>query len=134
MSRINIAAFAAQDMIEEANHLAMAVGQGPDDGATYGWAGWQNDTGRYCLRDVMVGLDWLARASSPLERPEWDVDRVINMAAARRAQAAIRLWLPPEGEAEAAPFPQPAPGLIVVYAGIDTASAISAAGVVRVEE
>lgn len=133
-ARINVVAFASEDIQADANHLAMVLGQGPADGLTYGWVGWENADGRFAMRDFLVRPEWLEAAIGAPVRPAWDEGSEIDMDAAARAHAAIDLWLPPEEGEDPAAYPVPAPGRLVVFAGLDTRAAVAAAQVTPVDD
>lgn len=134
MSRINVVAIVPEDLRADANDLAMVLAEGPADAATYTLFSWENEAGRYALRDVLVRPEWLALAQGALARPAWDDTQHINMTGAARAQDAIALWAPPDGDAAPAPLPMPAPGRLVVIVGLATAAAIAALGLARIPE
>lgn len=105
-------------MISDANQLARCLGYSADDGMTYGLPIWQDGDGnRYAVASGIVSDAFPAAAASPLSNPEWGAD----MAAAARAQAAITIGLPADPSKLAAVFG-------------DVAMALSALGVVRVDE
>jgi len=81
-------------LITAANHLAMVVGAGPADGRTFGDPAWQDSEGRlYAAASLIVSQAWFAALEEPPLRPEWDIDAVIDIAAASRAHAVIDLSL-----------------------------------------
>jgi hypothetical protein len=88
---MNITIACPASLIDDANHLAMVLGYGPDDGRTYGPASYQDADGNaYAVANGPVSEAFLAVAQSALERPEWDVEPYqVNMAAANRAQSAL---------------------------------------------
>lgn len=96
MKRITIACPAAHT--EDGNQLAMALGYGPADGLTYSNVGYQDALGNlYACASLPVGDSFVSTATSPLERPEWDVEPYqVNMAGATRAQALVVFWEPTE--------------------------------------
>lgn len=107
-----------EEMISDANQLALCLGYGPDDVMTYGLPIWRDNAGnRYAVASGLVSDAFPAAASSPLSEPECGAD----MAAAARAQAAITIGLPADPSKLAAVFG-------------DVAMALSALGVVRVDE
>jgi hypothetical protein len=116
------------DLIADANHLAMCLGQSAADGLTYGTLGWQDSDGNtYAAASFLARPEWIAGATQPLTRPAWDTEGIIDMDAAARAQAALVVWL---GGDE--PVPQAAPGAITVAAGDDGLAAMAAMGLVQV--
>lgn len=74
----------------DANQLAMALGFGYDDAKTYGKPTWQDADGNLYAAASFVASDaWVVAAQSPLVRPEWDAEELIDLVAASRAQAAL---------------------------------------------
>jgi hypothetical protein len=81
---------------DDANNLAMVLGYGPDDAETYGELNWQDAGGNlYACASLTVSDTFTTAAQSGLQRPAWDVDNIIDMDAARRAQAALVFSLTP---------------------------------------
>ena len=80
----------------DGNHFAMALGSGPADALTYGELNWQDAGGNlYACASLIVSDAFTTAAQSGLQRPSWDVDNIIDMDAARRAQAALVVSLTP---------------------------------------
>ncbi|MBC7156674.1 MAG: hypothetical protein H5U20_04060 [Rhodobacteraceae bacterium] len=125
-------------LIGPANQLAMVLGEGPADAATFRAVGWRDAAGNvWALASFEAGEEWLVGAQAPLQRPAWDVDGTIDMEQARQAQERLLIWSPlddtappalslsdigvtivPSG-AEAALFP----GFAVAATGIDVVDA-----------
>lgn len=81
---------------DDANQLAMVLGYGPDDAATYGALNWQNADGNlYACASLPVSDTFTTTAQATLVRPDWDTDNYISMAAANRAQAALVFSMTP---------------------------------------
>jgi hypothetical protein len=123
---------------DDANALAMALGQGPADGSTFRAAGWQDAAGaQYVAASLDVSPAWLAAAQDTLDRPSWDAAEpyAINMTGAARAQALLVLHDATGADPEAPPSPVPtATGdMILVLAG-DSLPLVEAAGLSRIEE
>lgn len=78
-------------MRDDANDLAMVLGSGPANAATFGPASWVDAQGvTYSVASTLAKAGFPSAASSTLGRPEWDEEPyVVNMAGARRAQAAL---------------------------------------------
>ena len=94
MSRIRITVACPAAMIADANALAMVLAGGAEDGATYGAASWQDGSAnRYAVASFEARPEWVQSAQGALTRPAWDTGPpyIVNMAGARRAQAALRL-------------------------------------------
>jgi hypothetical protein len=80
----------------DGNHFAMALGSGPADALTYGSLNWLDTAGNlYACASLIVSDTFVSKAQSTLSRPAWDVDNIIDMDAARRAQAALVFSLTP---------------------------------------
>ena len=81
---------------DDANNLAMILGYGPSDAETYGTPNWQDADGNlYVCASLPVSDAFTTTAQSGLQRPSWDTDNIISMAAANRAQAALVFSLTP---------------------------------------
>ena len=94
MTRITAAA--PEALVYECNQLAMCLAFSVADGLTYTGLNWQDSTGNlYAAASWEARDEWVAAASQPLVRPAWDVDSIIDMVAAGRAQAALVFALEP---------------------------------------
>ena len=81
---------------DDANNLAMVLGYGPADAETYGELKWQDAAGNfYACASLIVSDALVSKAQSTLSRPAWDVDNIIDMAGANRAQSALVFSLTP---------------------------------------
>ena len=81
---------------DDANNLAMVLGFGPDDVQTYVALNWHDVDGNlYACASLPVSDTFTTTAQSGLQRPAWDTDSAISMAAANRAQAALVFSLEP---------------------------------------
>jgi len=81
---------------DDANQLAMVLGYRPDDAKTYVGLNWQDAGGNlYACASLIVSDAFTTAAQSGLQRPAWDTDSHVNMAAADRAQAALVFSLTP---------------------------------------
>ena len=117
-----------QAHIEDANHLAMVLGYSAADAATYGAPSWQDGSGNlYAVASLLVSDGFVGAATTALARPDWDGDRLVAMAAARRAQALVSVW----GLGEDEPAPVAAPSRILALFGDDPLGLLAMAGVVR---
>ena len=77
---------------DDANHFAMALGSGPAEALTYGSLNWLDARGNlYACASLIVSDAFVSKAQSTLSRPAWDVDNIIDMVGAGRAQAAMGL-------------------------------------------
>ena len=80
----------------DANNFAMALGSGPAEALTYGSLNWLDTAGNlYACASLIVSDTFVSTAQSTLSRPAWDVDNIIDMAGANRAQAALVFSLTP---------------------------------------
>ena len=129
--RITAAAPAA--MLDDSNSLAMCLAYGPSDGNTYGPLNWQDAEGNlYAAASWEAGQGWVTEAQSTLVRPEWDVEPyVVNMAGARRAQAALVFWVPSEEEPDA---PRASTAALTAIGGVDGLEALAMMGLTMVDE
>ena len=59
----------------------MVLGYGPADAETYGTPNWHDVDGNlYACASLPVSDTFTSAAQSPLQRPAWDVDNIIDMA------------------------------------------------------
>jgi hypothetical protein len=128
---VRITAAAPQSMINYANQLAMVLAFGPDDGKTYGPAAWQDASGSlYSAASWEAPEEWVQAAQQPLVRPEWDTEPYkVNMAGAKRAQAALVFWSSDSEE----PAPKANLGQLVAIGGLEGIEALQAMGLTLVE-
>lgn len=118
MTRITAAA--PEALINDANHLAMCLAFSPADGETYVGLNWQDSSGNlYAAASWEARPEWVTAATQPLVRPAWDVDEVIDMDAAERAQAALVFSVEPV---------LAVPGTLTAIAGVDGVAALTAMG------
>ena len=124
-----LTAACAQNMQADVPHLAMCLAEGPDDAATYSSLSRQDADGNlYAVASFLAGA-MTQDPTQTLQRPAWDVQPyTINMAAARRAQAALVIW-DREG-----PIPQAAPGQITVVGGMAGPEALAAMGLLPIPD
>lgn len=116
--------------IADANHLAMVLGYSSADGGTYREPRWRDADGNlYAAASLEVSDDFVANATSALERPEWDGDSTVSMAAAKRAQARVTIWGLGEYERE----PVATPDHILAMFNPDPLGVLARAGVTRIE-
>ena len=110
---------------DDANQLAMVLGYGPSDAETYVALNWQDAGGNlYACASLTVSDTFTTAAQSGLQRPSWDTDSAISMAAADRAQAALVFSL------EAV---EVAPDKLTACAGDDALATVAAMGLTQVE-
>jgi len=109
----------------DGNHFAMALGSGPADALTYGELNWQDAVGNlYACASLVVSDAFTTAAQSPLQRPSWDVDNIIDMDAARRAQASLVFSLTPVTAM---------PDKLTACVGDDALATLAAMGLTQVE-
>jgi len=109
---------------DDANNLAMVLGYGPSDAETYGSLNWLDTAGNlYACASLIVSDTFTTTAQSGLQRPSWDVDNIIEMDAARRAQAALVFSL----------TPVTMPDKLTACAGDDALATLAAMGLTQVE-
>jgi len=110
---------------DDANQLAMALGSGPADALTYGELNWQDAGGNlYACASLIVSDTFVSMAQSTLSSPAWDVDNIIDMDAARRAQAALVFSLTPVTAM---------PDKLTACVGDDALATLAAMGLTQVE-
>jgi len=109
---------------DDANQLAMVLGYGPSDAETYGELNWQDAGGNlYACASLTVSDTFTTAAQSGLQRPAWDTDNHVSMAAANRAQAALVFSL------EAV---EVAPDKLTACVGDDALATLAAMGLTQV--
>jgi len=110
---------------DDANNLAMVLGYGLGDALTYGELNWQDADGNlYAVASLPVSAAFTTAAQSGLQRPLWDTDSHVNMAAASRAQAALVFSLTP---VTAMPYN------LTACVGDDALATLAAMGLTQVE-
>jgi hypothetical protein len=115
-----ITAAAPEALVFDSNQFAMCLGYSLADGLTFSNLNWQDaNGGLYGCASWEASEAWLGKAQAPLERPSWDVDEVIDMVAAGRAQAALVV----STEAVAA-----YPAVLTAISGMQALDAIEAMG------
>ena len=123
---MRITAAAPEAMISDANNYAMCLGQSEADGQTYNGLNWQDAQGNlYAAASFEARDEWIAFAQAPLVRPAWDVNEIIDMVAAERAQAALVF------STEATPA---SPAALTAIGGMDGVAALAAMGLTAVSE
>ena len=122
MSRITAAA--PEALVSDSNMLAMCLGQSEADGQTYRGLNWQDPDGNlYAAASFEARDEWVDFAQAPLVRPAWDVDEIIDMVAAERAQAALVYAVEPV---------LAVPGALTAIGGMDGVGALAAMGLTAV--
>ena len=122
MSRITAAA--PEALVSDANQYAMCLGQSEADGQTYRGLNWQDPDGNlYAAASFEARDEWVDFAQAPLVRPAWDVDEIIDMVAAERAQAALVYAVEPV---------LAVPGALTAIGGMDGVGALAAMGLTAV--
>lgn len=87
---MRITAAAPEALISDSNQLAMCFGQSEADGQTYNGLNWVDANGNlYAAASFEARDEWIIFAQASLVRPAWDVNEIIDMVAAERAQAAL---------------------------------------------
>ena len=77
-------------LIPDANQLAMVLGLTVSDINTYGTPTYKDeDLSLYSAASFLASQVWIDKAKSPLVRPRWDEDNIIDMTAAKRAQQVL---------------------------------------------
>ena len=124
MTRITAAS--PEALVYASNQYAMCLGQSEADGQTYNGLNWQDADGNlYAAASFEARDEWITFAQAPLVRPAWDVNEVIDMVAAERAQAALVF----STEAVAAD-----PTKLTAIGGMDGVAALAAMGLTAVSE
>jgi hypothetical protein len=128
---MRITAACPEALISDSNNLAMCLAFGPDDGRTYGPVAWQDASGSlYSAASWEAREEWVQAAQQPLVRPEWDTEPYkVNMAGAKRAQAALIFWSSDSEE----PAPKANLSQLVAIGGLEGIEALQAMGLTLVE-
>lgn len=84
--------------ITKANHLGMALGFSEADGLSYPSAAWEDAAGNLYATTSLMSEQFVASPLAPLERPDWDVEGIVNMTEAQQAQSMLVLYTPSEDE------------------------------------
>jgi hypothetical protein len=117
--------------VADANHFAMAIGYSAGDGQTYGTPAWQDTAGNlYSAASLTVSGGFVQEATTALQRPAWDIDKAVDLAAAGRAQALVGLWL--DGSDTTAP--QASANSITAIGGMSGLGALAAMGLAKVPQ
>jgi hypothetical protein len=109
------------DLMDDANQLALVVGESMADALTWTNPAFQRDGVLYCVRNLWIPDGWIEGITGPLQRPAWDTDEQIDMDAAARAQAAVALVT--DGDIQPATA-----GAIHSALGVDIEQAVAAWG------
>lgn len=124
MTRITAAA--PEALVSDSNQYAMCLGQSEADGQTYNGLNWQDADGNlYAAASFEARDEWITFAQAPLVRPAWDVNEIIDMVAAERAQAALVF----STEVILA-----SPAALTAIGGMDGVAALAAMGLTAVSE
>lgn len=128
---MRITAACPEAMTSNANHLAMCLGQSAADGLTFAKVAWQDASGNlYACASFVASDEWVQGAQSPLVRPEWDVDEIIDTNAASEAQAAMIFWTPTDDDPDA---PLATPDHLTAVVGDNGRASLTAMGIVQKE-
>ena len=117
-------------MKDQANSLAMALGEGLSDGLTYGRLSARDASGNLFFWAVFLKSQLKQDWSHPLQRPAWDAQGALDIKAAEAARDALYIW--PSSEDLAAPQ-QAQQDKISVIAGISSSIALKLLGLSREE-
>ena len=117
--------------VADANDLAMALGFSTADEQTYGNPSWQDTAGNlYSAASLGASDGFVTTATSTMQRPEWDTEQYISMAAANRAQDLVVVWAA-DGDTDA---PQANPNAITAIGGMNGLDALAAMGLTRMPQ
>lgn len=131
-----VTAAVPESLIDDANHLAMVLAEGPPDQGTYR-INRQKDGTQYAVSSFSATTEWLQLAQGTLERPGWDNPEegpyIVNMAGAERAQDALFVWTMPTDPENTETPPQAEPGRITVIIGPSALEAVVMMGLEPLE-
>lgn len=108
-----------ESLTDDANQLAMCLAFSEADGQTYRNLNWTDGKTLYAAASFEARDEWVTAAQSPLTRPAWDVGEVIDLNAAKRAQAVLVFSLEPVAAS---------PTAITAIGGIDGPEALASMG------
>ena len=115
-----------EDLIFSANQLAMVVAESEADGMTFEAPNVADGAGNlYYARNIWAPRGLIPALQRPLVRPAWDVNEIIDMVAAARAQAALVF----STEATLA-----SPAALTAIGGMEGVAALAAMGLTAVSE
>ena len=122
---MRVTAAAPEAIVSDANQLAMCLAFSEADGETYTGLNWTDTNGNLFAAASWEARDeWVQAATQPLVRPAWDVDEIIDMDAATRAQAALAFALEPV---------LAVPGALTAIGEMDGVEALQAMGLTAVQ-
>jgi hypothetical protein len=113
-----------EGLIDDANQLATALGQGVADLKSFRATLWQDDqANRFACASFEADEDWVAKAATEIQRPGWDSgpSYAINLTGARRAQTSLQLWLASDTETQP---PAALPDRLTAIAGLSAERAL----------
>lgn len=114
-----------EHLVYQGNQLAMALGFSEADGETYFGLSWEDAEGNvYSAASFDASESWVVFAQKPLQRPAWDINKIIDMDAANEAQKAMIFYMFGVDENE----PKANPLNLVAIAGVEGFEAISLMG------
>ena len=123
---MRITAAAPETLVSDANQYAMCLGFSEADGQTYNGLNWVDANGNlYAAASFEARDEWIIFAQAPLTRPAWDVNEIIDMVAAERAQTALVF----STEATLA-----SPAALTAIGGMEGVAALAAMGLTAVSE
>jgi hypothetical protein len=127
---ITITATCSESLRSDSNQLAMVLAFSEADSFTYQEPRWHRGDTAYSAASFPVRPEWIQGAQSPLTRPEWDTEEIIDMAAANRAQAALVFWMPEYNEEGqlVTPPPQAEPDKLTAIGGPEGLAALKMMG------
>ena len=140
---MRITAACPANLLDDANALAMVLAFGPSDGATYNGLYWQDDYGNlYAAASWEAAPGFIPRATTALVRPSWDIGTfdestesygppyIVNMDAARRAQAALVFW---DGSEQSDVPPKARPNFLTAIRGLSGTESLRLMGLRQIE-
>jgi hypothetical protein len=117
--------------VSDANQYAMVLGYSSADALTYGQRLWEDGSlHTYAAASLPISATFLSTATSLLKDPDWDTGGIIDMDAARRAQASVVLWIAGSSSTP----PQANPNNITAIGGMGPMDALALMGLTGVIE
>jgi hypothetical protein len=121
-----------EELVEAANHLALAIGEGPGDFYSFGVPQWQNEDGtRFSVISTAATNLLFAYAGSQLQKrdfapEEWSAEKAFE------AQSVTQIWFGPSEEAPEVPKAEK--GKLLGVVGDDIFGILAAMGLSRIPE
>lgn len=85
----NLSVVCPESLVEDANHLAGAIGMSLEDSKTFKALDWEKDGVKYSAIQTLLKPAGVDALGSEVVRPDYDTDSVIDLVKAANAQGLI---------------------------------------------